>query len=222
MLGLLALVVSCGKQEEEMGPKGVGGRFELSESEKFESDEKEALTSLCEGLVQKEAYYRSNFADKAAVFNFEYQRKGCEDTRAMNIKKTAAHVKYVNGNMQFVKMAQAAYIFNDIVLRNTGELQDFCDAQENKSLDNRYILNGSIARLIYLQKRNNVIQVAIETAYDFDADNEYEIETKDSYVIYDSKNQWRGVVQVRTQETQAGCGQDNVTVLSTKLVGIQN
>jgi hypothetical protein len=220
-LGLMALVFSCGKKQEEIGPQGVGGRFELSETKKFEQDEKQTLASLCEGLEIKENYYRSNFADKGAVFNFESQKKGCDDNRAMSYA-TGAKVKFVNGKMEYVKMAQAAYIFNDIVLRNTGELQDFCDAQADKSLDARYIQNGKIARIIYLQKRNTQISVAIETAYDFDSDGEYVVETKDQYVIVDTKNEWQGVVKIRSQETKAGCFNGAVSVLSTRLESIKN
>lgn len=221
ILGLMALIVSCGKQEEvPAGPQGVGYRMELSDSPEFTGKDKKNLSQICAALKVKESIFQTQYAGKQVIFDFSTKKKGCTDSVATEFL-TGAKIEFQNGKMEYVKLAQAAVIFDDIPLRNSGVFKDFCDKAESKALEERYIVNGLEAKWIYLVQKDYDILVAVETGYDFDKDGVYSVEAKEQFLINNSASKFQGIVVERSLTTRAGCKADETYQLNSKLLKIQ-
>jgi hypothetical protein len=220
-LGLIALVVSCGKQEElPAGPQGVGQRIELSDSPEFTARDKKNLGQICSALKVKESIYRTQYAGKGVIFDFSTKKKGCTDSVATEFL-TGAKVEFNNGKMTYVKMGIAAVIFEDIPLRSEGVFKDFCDKLDSNALNERYIASGIEAKWIYLEQKNDNIIVAVETGYDYDKDGVYSVEMKEQFMINNTASKYQGIAIERNVMTRAGCRADEVYQLTSKLLKIQ-
>ena len=215
IVGLAALITSCGKQEEQIGPKGVGSRVTLNNSSPFEKAEAKLLLDTCKILDAKEKYFETTYAGKDMVFEFESQYQGCEDNYITEYA-TGAKVIFDNGQMRFQSVTPNAKIFSSIILRESGLLKDFCDKSQAKAMDKRYLQNGNMARWVYLTVKEQRLLVAVETGVDTGQTGEYAIETTDKMLI--SK---QGFVTLRSLTTKVGCGLNQSSELTSNLLRIR-
>lgn len=220
MLGLLALVVSCGQQElPEEEPGTIGSRFELSDIKTFDSKEVSSIKEACASLLAKEKAYSSQYAGKGVIFDFTSERLACGKTTPVKYK-TGAKIEYRNGKMFFEKLASNAIIFDDIVLRSYGPLKEFCDRADAGALNKRYISSGKMVSIVYAVGKGPRILLAVETANSYAADGEYITQSNDKFLIDNSASKYQGFVIKRSIESTAGCSGTAVTRLTTNLVKV--
>lgn len=221
ILGLVALVSSCGGMEEpqEQGPQTVGKRFALSDIKSFDKSEINSIKTACNALALKENVFTSQYAGKGVLFDFESEKTNCGFTRKANYK-TAAKVEYSNGKMIFEKLARNAVIFDDVILRNFGPLKLFCDKLSSSALTKRYIHSGKTVNIVYGIAKGDKVLVAIENAFSYNSDGKYQSESVDKFLINNANNKYRGFVLKRELESTAGCSNNQKFKLTTDLIKV--
>lgn len=222
MLGLLALVFSCGGQEEPLDEsKSLGKRFELKDVKEFTGKEKSSLRSVCASLAKKEEFFETELRKLGAIFVFKTEKRPCGKTNGIKYQ-TGAKIEYQNGQMIFEKMASGAVIFSEILLKNYGPLKSFCDKFDDGSLNKRFISSGRSVNIIYAINGGDKIKVTLNSANKIKSEEEYLVKSSEDFIINNANNKFRGVVLNRTFKSQSGCLGNQTSSLESSLFEIQN
>lgn len=207
----MAFFISCGEIKQEEKPNSYQSRQFISVGDIPEISESEVnlIASACSLLGRKERILRSSYIGKS--LNFVTQKRTCTSTQSTNY--TPAVVVSENaGNLYFRNNTPNAFMFNDIILKNSSDMKSFCDLSDSNGLTKRFITSGKELQYIYAEDANGFINIGIKTGYDFNNSGEFKVEITDEFQVVNNGSKDSGFIFKRIMRNSMNCSGNNVEV----------
>lgn len=122
-LAILATVVGCGKTGVPgSGPTLIGGVFDVT-GENANAQLTSQISSICQALSDKDAYFRANHLSPGTKFNFKTSVETCEDQTL----KSAAQVRLaVSGGQLQYELITGDYFISKLETSTDGVISPLC------------------------------------------------------------------------------------------------
>lgn len=207
----MAFLFSCGKVEEEDKSDAYQSKQYLSVGEipELEEDEANLVKSACSLLSRKERLMKSSYVGKS--LKFSTQKRACGAGQSTKYVPVVI-VKESAGVLYFENRTSNAFMFNDIILKNSSDMKNFCDLVDSNGLTKRYITSGSELQYIYAESASGTINIGIRTGYDSNNSGQFEMEVTDEFEIVNNGSKDNGFLSRRIQRNWMNCSGSNVEV----------